>query len=277
MLETTRSFEAVRWTRFSWAVSQWLANPWLVTLTIFVVLAIGFLVRSERLRTETFKVGLTVLGFYWLILTPLFSVPATQLLTSFLPSDTGQTAEAVVVLSRGRNVEGDRYQTAISLVEEGRASHLFVTGQHQSVRVFKTLEQNQLSTEHVLGTICARTTKQEAYSAASILFTQGIGNIILITDPPHMLRSWLTFRSLGFSVIPHIEPIPTTLRQSDRSILVVREYLGLLSYAFLGRFIPRSVDSPEALTQIAKTLATNYPPEECVITADRIRQWIATR
>ncbi|WP_416674820.1 YdcF family protein [Egbenema bharatensis] len=187
-----------------------------------------------------------------------------------VPQDTGQAADTVVVLSRGRNIEGDRYNTAISMFNSGRVRQLFVTGRHQSIQVFAKLEQQDLPTQALSGTACARTTKSEAYSAAGILGPQGINQIILITDPPHMLRSWLTFKSLGFSVIPHIEPLPDAVGQSQRSFLAVREYLGLLSYAALGRFNPRS---PNTLLQPTRDITTPYPSEQCLITVDRIQQW----
>ncbi|PSB17881.1 hypothetical protein C7B76_09080 [filamentous cyanobacterium CCP2] len=272
MLEALRSSFGLRWTQFSWGVYRGLANPWMVTLALLVFIGIVLLASSPHSRRFMLRTAFILLGGYWFMISPLFSIPATQLLVRFLPNNTGETADTVVVLSRGREAEGDRYNTAISLVETGQASQLFITGRNQIMRVFESLQQRELPTEQFFGTTCARTTKQEAYSAASILFAKGINNIILITDPPHMLRAWLTFRSLGFSVTPYIEPLPDETRQSTRSLLTAREYLGLLSYALLGRFNQRSSNS---LAQIAEELAADYPPEQCAITADRIHEQIA--
>jgi len=54
-----------------------------------------------------------------------------------------------------------------------------------------------------------------------------------------MLRSLLTFRSLGFDVIPHANPLPPTLDGKKTGSLVFREYVGLISYGLWGRFLPR--------------------------------------
>jgi uncharacterized SAM-binding protein YcdF (DUF218 family) len=270
MLNVLRSFLGGRWTRFSWGIYNGLTHPGLVTLTLLGFVGIVLLVSSPPLRQRMVKGALILLAGYWFTISPLFSVPATWLLVQFVPQDTGQAANTVVVLSRGRNIEGDRYNTAISMLHSGRVRQLFITGRHQNIQVFELLEQQDVPTHEFLGTVCARTTKEEAYSAAAILGPEGINQIILITDPPHMLRSWLTFKSLGFSVIPHIEPLPDTLGQSHRSFLAVREYLGLLSYAALGRFNPRS---PDTLAQPARDITKSYPPDQCLITADRIRQW----
>jgi uncharacterized SAM-binding protein YcdF (DUF218 family) len=269
MLEVTR-----RWTRFTWGLYNWLTQPWAVTLTLLVFIGIMLLASSPTFRQRTINGALGLIIGYWLVISPLFSIPATQLLVHFVPQDTGQNADAIVVLSRGREAEGDRYRTAISMLESGRANQLFVTGRYHSIRVFEMLKQTDFSTYELLGTVCARTTKEEAYSAASILGSKGASQIILITDPPHMLRSWLTFRSLGFSVIPHIEPLPEPTQQSHRSFLAVREYLGLLSYAVLGRFNPRP---PDGLAQTVQNFALTYPPDRCIITSEQIRQWTARR
>jgi hypothetical protein len=98
------------------------------------------------------------------------------------------------------------------------------------------LKQEGISSHVLEGTACTMTTNDEATSTAAILGPQGVKSIILITDPPHMLRAFLTFRSLGFSVIPHMTPFPDHLNSAKASLLAFREYTGLLSYAALGRF-----------------------------------------
>ena len=75
---------------------------------------------------------------------------------------------------------------------------------------------------------------------ARLLQPQGRKQILLVTDPPHMLRSLLTFRSLGFTVIPHPSPLPQTLSPQEKDALMLREYSALFFYSLLGWFLPQN-------------------------------------
>jgi uncharacterized SAM-binding protein YcdF (DUF218 family) len=272
MLETLRSTFGLFWVRFSWKMYDWLASPPKVTLGLLLLIGFVFLCNSARRRRQIVRTIGVALGVYWIVISPLFADFAIQSLAHFVPSDTGQPADAIVVLARDRAVEGNRYQTAVSLLEEGRANRIVTLGTGQSIQTFQMLQQtNPEAVDKLTGLTCVRTTKQEAHSVATVLSPQGLDNIILITDEPHMLRSWLMFKSIGFSVIPHIEPVPASLRSSDRTFLAVREYLGLLSYALLGRLKPSST----TLAQAAQEAAADFPPERCLITTDRIRSLIS--
>ncbi|NJL45158.1 MAG: YdcF family protein [Leptolyngbyaceae cyanobacterium SM2_3_12] len=185
---------------------------------------------------------------------------------------SGQPADAIVVLARNSDIQGDRYSTAIRMVEQGRAAKLLIMGRVQGVKVFEQLQQRQLPADGLLSAVCVRTTKQEAYSAAAALGPRGLHKIILITDPPHMLRAWLSFKSLGFTVVPHIEPIPQWVAHHERSFLAIREYFGLLSYAALGRFQP---PPPNSLVQPKPAIAEDLPPDSCFINAEQIQQSIS--
>ena len=63
--------------------------------------------------------------------------------------------------------------------------------------------------------------------------------VSVVTDPPHMLRSLLTFRSVGFEIIPHVSPVPSNLASTKKALIVLSEYMGLFKYALQGRFLPR--------------------------------------
>ncbi|MBD0334672.1 MAG: YdcF family protein [Cyanobacteria bacterium Co-bin13] len=268
MLETLRSFFGLFWIRFSWKMYSWLTSPYKVTLGLLILIGFVLLCSSGRLRQQLLQAAVVLLAAYWFLISPLFSALAIQGLVNFVPQDTGQPADAVVVLARKKEIEGQRYSSAVSLLESGRVSKILTLGRHQSVRTFQLLQQRNLPAEGKLsGIACAWTTKQEAHSVASVLGPQGIKNIILITDSPHMLRSWLTFKGIGFSVTPYIEPLPSSVRSSDRTFLAMREYLGLLSYAVLGRFKP----STTSLAQLAQEAAEEFPPERCTITLEAIR------
>ncbi|WOD41557.1 YdcF family protein [Nodosilinea sp. E11] len=240
-----------------------------MTLTLVVVAAVLFFAVGARYRRRMMTVVVGVLVAYWLLISPLFSWPATYLLTRFVPPDTGETVDAIVVLARESAIQGKRYDTAIDMMASGRASKLLVMGRMQGHWTFRSLQERNLPADGLVNAVCVRTTNHEAHSAGAILGSQGVDNIILVTDPPHMLRAWLTFKSLGFSVIPHMEPIPDGVASHERTFLALREYFGLISYAALGRFERRPASE---LPQFAQTVANDFPRDRCFMTADQIRQ-----
>ncbi|HZG38820.1 MAG TPA: YdcF family protein [Nodosilinea sp.] len=225
---------------------------------------------SRRYKRRMVAAGLGLLGGYWFLISPLFSIPATQLLVRLVPPDRGETADAVVVLARASYIQGDRYTTAVDMIEAGRAPNLLVMGRAQGGLVLETMEKRNLSPSSLLSATCVRTTNHEAESAVASLGAKGLSRIILITDSPHMLRAWLIFKSFGFSVIPHIEPLPPEMPHNRRSFLAIREYLGLVSYAALGRFHNQS---PSALPAAAQAIANDFPTDRCFMTVDQIRQF----
>ena len=273
MVELIKGFLRTYWTKFTWELFDWLSSARAVTLTLLVFTAVMVIAGRPRYRWRMATLGLSLLAAYWFVVSPLFSVPATQLLVRLVPPDTGATADAVVVLARESAIQGGRYDTAVDMVDSGRAPQMLVMGRAQGNQVFRQLEQRNLSPDGLLSAVCVRTTYNEAHSASAILGTRGATNIILITDAPHMLRAWLTFKSLGFTVIPHIEPLPDWIPHHERSFLAIREYLGLISYAALGRFEQRSVSD---LPAMATEMLAKYPLDNCFMTADQIRRSLSS-
>jgi uncharacterized SAM-binding protein YcdF (DUF218 family) len=269
MVDTLRRLVGMRWTHVSWGIYDWLSSARMVTLTLLVFTAIALVASSPRYRRRMMAVGLSLLGVYWLVVSPLFSIPAIHLLTRFVPEDNGQTADAVVVLYRPSEVEGDRYSQAIATMEQGRAKQLLVMGRQPGLDVFNELQKRNLPSDPLTSAVCVRTTKQEAESAVALLTTQGMQRIILITDQPHMLRAWLTFKGFGFSVIPQMEPIPDWVAHHERSFLAIREYMGLVSYALLGRF---QAPSPDHLAELVAEATEHFPSDRCFVTAAQLRQ-----
>jgi uncharacterized SAM-binding protein YcdF (DUF218 family) len=273
MLDTLRIFLGTRWAHLTWTIYDWLASARLVTLALLIFTAVAMLASTPRYRRRMMILGLSLLALYWFVVSPLFSVPATYLLTRFVPSDTGQTADVVVVLARPSEARGDRYNTAVAMMEAGRAEKILVMGRDPAEDVFEKLQQRQLSPEQLTSAICVRTTLQEAESAAVLLSSQNLNRIILITDQPHMLRAWLTFRRFGFDVIPHMEPIQDWVAHHERSFLAIREYLGLLSYKLLGRF---QAPTPDHLAQLVSEASDQFPTNGCFMTAEQLRQSLSS-
>ncbi|WP_275336071.1 YdcF family protein [Nodosilinea sp. PGN35] len=269
MLELLRSVFGLYWPKLTWKLYYWFSNPKKVTLALLVVAVVAMVASKPKYRRRMVSASVALLVAYWFVLSPLFAVPATALLTSFVPPDTGESADAIVVLARTGWIQGDRYDTAVDMVAEGRSSNLLIMGRSQGGTVLKALDERNLSPNLMLSAVCVRTTKQEAESAAAALGAKGLNRVILITDTPHMLRAWLTFKGLGFSVIPHIEPLPTEVDSGERSLLAIREYLGLVSYAGLGRF---QGESPQTLPAVAREVAKDFPADRCFMTAEQLRQ-----
>ncbi|MGB3310051.1 MAG: YdcF family protein [Nodosilinea sp.] len=243
-------------------------NPKKVTLTLLVIAAVAMIASKPKYRRRMISACLALMAAYLFLLSPLFSMPATALLSSFVPPDPGESADAVVVLARTDRIQGDRYGTALDMVATGRSPNLLIMGRNQGAEVLKASDDRNLS-PNLTSAVCVKTTKQEAESAAAALGSKGLKKIVLITDTPHMLRAWLTFKGLGFTVMPHVEPLPADVGYRDRSLLAIREYLGLASYAGLGRF---SGQSPNTLPEVAKAVADDFPADRCFMTADQIRQ-----
>jgi uncharacterized SAM-binding protein YcdF (DUF218 family) len=250
------------WTRLiSWPLFNWLAHPSWVVTPLMLIIVFPLLINLPRNPAQITKqitvilwghplnwqiwisrIAAIALLVYLFLISPTLSSLATASLTWFVPVDSGAPADAIVVLSRGETATGQRYEAAAQLWQNQRAPQIFVTTQNNFTHMEELLQQKQIPIGVLGGTQCAMTTYDEALSSAAILGLQGVENIILMTDPPHMLRSLLTFRGMGFSVTPHITPLPAEMSSAERSLLALREYPGLLSYALLGRFNQQSRD-----------------------------------
>lgn len=270
MLELLRSVLGHYWPKLTWKLYYWFINPKKVTLMLLVIAAVAMIASKPKYRRRMISACLALMTAYWFLLSPLFSAPATALLSSFVPADTGESADAVVVLARAGRLQGDRYGKALDMVAAGRSSNLLIMGRAQGAEVLKAIDNDERNlSPNMISAVCVRTTKQEAESAAAALGSRGLKKIVLITDTPHMLRAWLTFKGLGFTVMPHVEPLPADVSNRERSLLAIREYLGLVSYGVLGRF---QGQSPNTLPEVAKAVADDFPANRCFMTADQIRQ-----
>jgi uncharacterized SAM-binding protein YcdF (DUF218 family) len=187
-------------------------------------------------------IGVMLLGLYFASASPLAIALGQQALTQFVPPDQGQPADAIVVLGRGSEMRRDRADIAADLWRQGRAPLIFASGVHDAPAMVSYLKQAQgLPTDAVDGEPCSRTTDENALFTAERLRPNAVKRIILVTDPPHMLRSRLTFQSLGYEVIPHYSPLSPKLNGRTASLLVFREYVGLAAYGAMGRLTSREV------------------------------------
>ncbi len=250
----------IQWLQFTHSVSNWLTRSPLAYLLIggtfilcFLIIS-GLIIRGFTiLRRGRSVKRLWIWGFpiaLFLSLSPLLI--GEPLLTQFLPTYRGQTADAVVVLGRGIHLRTDRVAKAAELLWTERSTRVFVSGHNDAPQMAAMLNQLGVPATQISGENCSLTTEENAQYTAQQLMPDGVKSIILISDPSHLLRSQLVFSSLGFEVIPYASPLPRELSLHHRRLLAMRESLGLVTYGLMGRYWPRpqtiaSVDT--AITQ----------------------------
>ena len=250
------------WTTFTRTAFLWAASPRII---IPVLAALSALALMPRVPSQARQLGTAMavlLSGYLLLATPLVANGLLAGLTWRLPAYTDESGDAAVVLSRGEELSLDRYDMAIQLWRQDRVQKVFVTSLGRIGYMTSRFKQDDLPLSSLSGSTCARTTYEEAVSTAAILQPTPVNHIVLITDPAHMWRSVLTFQRLGFRVSPYIAPYPAEFSSFQRSVLALREYLGLVNYALLGRLAQVPLD--RAATQV---IVTAINPADC--TAER--------
>jgi uncharacterized SAM-binding protein YcdF (DUF218 family) len=221
------------------------------TLIGLALLWVLWLMSSGRWKRRL-GIPLAAIAVGWLIASPLGLGIALWGLTIPLPQDSGEKVDAIVVLGRGEPFRDQRVATVQELWQTNRASEIFASGMLDARPIVQTLKELGLPAQRLDGEECSQTTEENAQFTYAILHPQGIQTLLLVTDAPHMLRSFLAFRSFGFHVIPHLSGLPTHLTLPKKLWIVLREYLGLIQYFFTGQFSPRSeeiLQTPPEVTQ----------------------------
>lgn len=240
------------WWQFGWG-KQLL----LVVIVIFAFLGMRWIIQHKRLRywlTSPKKI-LLLFGFTATLLL-IFDVAAKGLVI-FLPTDSG-AAEAIVVLGRGEEFRQQRVNSAAELWQARRAPIIFTRGRGDAATMIGLLEEKGIPNRVLDGENCSVTTEENAIITAAILLPQNIQRILLITDEAHMLRSLLSFRAKGFTLIPYITSDPaymdsTWVGRIQKVILTLREYAALVSYGLRGVYSPQhspQLNSPDLMKLI---------------------------
>lgn len=232
------------WLGVKGSLSEGLIRPeWMIPLLLILAL-LPLATLPRRWRRIGMGLASLPLAIYLFLLTPWGTLGLETGLTAGVPPDLGERAEAIVVLGRGAIVGRWQVETAAELWQQGRAPVIWGSGAIDGPWMEEQLQEQGIPEHAVSSEGCSQTTYENARCAAMRLQPQGIDRIILVTDGPHMLRSWLTFRSFGFTVIPHIVPVADRPQLSRFPLELVREYGGLASYGILGRFAPQSEPDP---------------------------------
>ncbi len=247
-----------QWANLTWWLFGILTNSaWVLPILTALTLLPWLLKLPWKRRISGF--GCVCLLLYSLVCSPLGVQWGSRILVGLLPSDRGQRADAIVVLGRGPELRSERIWEAATLWQQQRAPLVFVSGWGDAQPMQQLLVKRGVQPEAIAGEPCSRTTEENAQFTAALLQPQGIRQILLVTDSPHMLRSWLTFRSFGFAVIPHSNPLPPQLQHRKQAFLLVREYVGLASYGILGRFSPRLAPAIDLLIPGLEDRLTTAP------------------
>jgi len=214
-------------------------------LILLTLLGILWLVSSRRWRRRVIK-PLTILVLVGLLATSPWMVQlAAWGLTAPLPADKGEEVDAIVVLGRGEALQGQRVDQVRKLWQTGRAPRVFASGMMDAQPIIEQLQGKGLAGSTLSGEGCSQNTEENALYTAAILYPQGVRKIILLTDTPHMLRSFLLFRSVGFTVVPHLSPLPMQWTTRQKMTAILREYVGLIQHALTGRFRQHSTAALE--------------------------------
>lgn len=229
-----------KWLALKSMLITWLTTPTLIVLPLAVM--IGLTWRCPRLpwKPQLRKVGIVILLAYFICTLPLTTALETKALVKFLPPDSGESVDAIVVLGRGKELRKSRADIAAQLWRDHRAPLIFVSGLGDAPQILELIKTQGIPTQVLKSEDCSRTTEENAQFTAIVLQPQGVKRILLVTDAPHMLRSLLTFQSKGFTVIPHSSPLPPDFAQGKKALMVFYEYPALISYSLQGHFRPQS-------------------------------------
>lgn len=228
-----------QWFVLKTILSNWLMTPASILIPLTVAIALPGIIPRLRWKPHLVRVGVIVLLIYLTASFPLTFTLAAKGLVALLPSDSGEQVDAIVVLGRGPQFSQSRVDVAAQLWKAQRAPLIFASGIGDAPDMIRRLKAQGIPNQVLAYEGCSRTTEENARFTATELKPQGIKKILLVTDSPHMLRSLLTFRSFGFTVIPHTTPVPPKLAPKRKTLVVFYEYLALVSYGLQGRFFPQ--------------------------------------
>lgn len=219
-------------------------------LALLLVLVIGLIWRFCPRRWRRWILGgLSVLfAISMLLFSPSGVALIERVFLATLPPDRGEPVEAIVVLGRGMDREAERAAVAAELWQQKRAPLIFASGRRDApllVSRFKTLD---IPSSALSGENCSATTQENAQYTEATLKSRGIQHILLVTDTPHLLRSFLVFRSVGFQVVPHANPLPAETSTFSHLGTLVREGFGLIGYWQRGYYQPNQSASLDSTT-----------------------------
>lgn len=211
-------------------------------LIVLVLIGIIGMIVPRRWRRR-FLLPFTFMLLFCIGITSPWGIElATQGLTVNLPEDNGEPVQAIVVLGRGDDFRQRRMERVEKLWEQQRSPKIFASGMLDAEFMLEQFETNGIPKIALSGERCSQSTEENALFTSAVLYPEQVQKILLITDTPHMMRSMLMFRSVGFDVIPYPIALPDHWSNRLKSWVLLREYFGLMTYALTDRFHQRSVE-----------------------------------
>lgn len=204
-------------------------------LIVFAALGVLGLIVSRRWRQRVILPMALVILLYVLFTAPMTLDLALKAFVSPLPQDTGERVDAIVILGRGEPLRHQRVEVAVQQWKTGRSPKIFASGRLDALPMVADLKNEGIPTQTLSGEECSLTTEENGLFTATILDPQRYQKILLITDAPHMLRSFLVFQRFGYSPIPRISNLASTWSAREKARVVMREFFGLVGYGLAGR------------------------------------------
>lgn len=201
---------------------------------------------------RTYAIALLV--GYLMLISPPFVALAMAGIVSPLPPDPGAKVGAIVILGRGREHSPSRADVAAQLWHDRRAPIIFASGINDAPELAQLLRTKGVPAAKISGESCSRTTWENAVFTKAVLQPQGIKQILLVTDVPHLWRSLLIFEQAGFQVIASASPLSTQMTSPQRAMLLLREYFFLAIYPTTLKQERQTLEQP--LTDVMRQIAS---------------------
>ncbi|HEY9654943.1 MAG TPA: hypothetical protein V6C50_05580, partial [Crinalium sp.] len=115
--------------------------PALVIPPLVLIIVLPWLFRRLRWRRRISGLGTVLLVAYLLALSPTMLKIGNRALITFLPSDAGQTADAIVILGRCKAMRPQRVDVSAQLWEARLAQLLFASGWGDAQEIATMLEK----------------------------------------------------------------------------------------------------------------------------------------
>jgi uncharacterized SAM-binding protein YcdF (DUF218 family) len=163
----------------------------------------------------------------------LSSMPYLALEQRFPPIILGAQQQVDGIIALGGDFK--RFEVAVELAKRfPRARLLLITGaQYEQARTY-AMRQGIPNTQLMIEAQ-STSTYENAQFSTTLLLPRPCQRWVLVTSASHMPRAVGTFRKAGFKVLPSPVFHTTNSRQRDTFRIAIHEWLGLVSYWFLGR------------------------------------------
>lgn len=137
-------------------------------------------------------------------------------------------------------------QTLLHSFGETSEHPCFLRGINDAPELAKLLRTKGVPAASISGEGCSKTTWENAVFTKAVLQSQGVKQILLVTDVPHLWRSLLIFEQVGFQVIPSASPLFNQMTSPQRAMLLLREYFFLAIYPVTLKQERRTLEQPSA-------------------------------